>query len=159
MSRLDLASSPVKKTSPLAVAGMCALGAACHDPTLAPPDPNLVIEDGSRQLLYEGSGRQLTRIVLDADGDGRAEAQTFFLDGHPVRTEADTDRDGMVDRWEEVDTAGRLVRLRLARRRPGIPDVEVTFDARGRVSSLHTDDPADCAGLGDQCVVRRSAPR
>ena len=78
-----------------------------------------MIEKGPYQTLYAPDGK-IDRLLYEKNGDGRAEAVTLFgPNGKPASSQIDTDLDGVVDRWEELDSSGRLARLGRARREAG----------------------------------------
>jgi hypothetical protein len=112
--------------------------------------PPLLLEKGHDQALFDAEGH-LVRLIQDADGDRRAEAVTFYRpDGVALRKEIDTDNDGAIDRWENYDSRGRLVRVGLAthaRPRPR-PDTWVFLDEHGGERRREWDDDGD--GLPDR---------
>jgi hypothetical protein len=68
--------------------------------------PFRFVEKGPYQALYGPDGR-IERILLDADGDRRAEAVCIYAPtGTIARCEIDTDGDGVVDRREEFGPEG-----------------------------------------------------
>jgi hypothetical protein len=64
-------------------------------------------EQGVRGV-YDEQTRELVRLDLDRDGDGRIDVRTYTIGSLPIRTEVDDDGDGDVDRWEYLDSNGRL---------------------------------------------------
>jgi hypothetical protein len=90
----------------------CAVGVAILAAAMAACDsgvrqlPFRLVEKGTYQALYGPDGR-LERILLDADGDRRAEAVCVYSPaGFIARCEVDTDGDGVVDRLEEYGSEG-----------------------------------------------------
>jgi hypothetical protein len=68
-----------------------------------------------------------------------------------VIREVDTDRDGVIDRWEIFDLGGRLVRVGRSTR-PGLrPDLWTDLDVRGAERRREHDDDGD--GLPDRAEV------
>ena len=93
-----------------ALLGLLGATHACAGPSSAavPVDLRLV-EKGQYQALYGVDG-QIIRLLFDADGDKRADAVILYDSrGKPASAEIDTNRDGVVDRWEVYDESGRLV--------------------------------------------------
>jgi len=58
--------------------------------------------------VYDEQTRELARLDVDRDGDGRIDVRTYMLGSLPIRTEVDADGDGDVDRWEYLDGNGQL---------------------------------------------------
>lgn len=112
-----------------------ALAAACAPAPEPATRPSFRLVERDRfQALYDGRGK-LDRLLQDADGDGRAEAQVLYWpNGRPRQGELDTDRDGRVDRWEVFGTDGTLQRIGTAPGGAGSPQVWEHLDAQGRVT-------------------------
>jgi hypothetical protein len=105
---------------------------------------DFLVEKGTFQALYDRVDGHLERVVLDSDGDRRAEVVTLFApNGRPVRAQIDTDNDGVVDRWEFYSPDGRIAKVGTARRTPGRPDVWSYPDGFGGVSRREYDDDGD----------------
>jgi hypothetical protein len=81
-----------------------------------------LIERGRYKAYYDAWGR-LERIEYDQNGDGRTD-HIAHHDGakSPRLIEIDEDFDGSIDRWEDYDAAGTLVKVGASRRGRG-PDV------------------------------------
>jgi hypothetical protein len=93
------------------------LAPACVPAREATP---ILFEKDRYQALYGARDGALQRIAYDENGDRRAETIVFFgPGGRIVRTEADGDGDGVLDRWEEYDEAGVLARAGRARKGAG----------------------------------------
>ncbi|HVR71861.1 MAG TPA: hypothetical protein VMT87_13550 [Vicinamibacteria bacterium] len=97
---------------------------------------------GPYKAFYDRWGR-LQRLEYDANGDGRAD-QVAHHDGArtPRTIEVDDDYDGVVDRWEDYDPAGQLVRVGTSRRGRG-PDVWTTFGPDGQPARKEYDEDGD----------------
>jgi hypothetical protein len=133
---------------PLAASG-------CRLPAPAARPPLLLIERGSAQSIYDSKGR-LQRVLVDADGDKRAETQALYgPDGKLLAAELDTDRDGIVDRWERFDANGALERVGRSLRSRARPDVWEYPDPLGGLARREFDDDGD--GRADR-VEPREAP-
>ena len=61
--------------------------------------------------VYAHDSRALVRLDYDHDGDGRIDVRTYMRSGRPVRLEADSNADGLVERWEYYDSTGTLLRI------------------------------------------------
>ena len=81
-------------------------GAACRLPAPEAKPPLTLVEKGATQSVFDAQGR-LQRVLIDADGDTRADAQFLYgPEGAPRVAEIDVDRDGVVDRWEHFAADG-----------------------------------------------------
>src|SRR5690242_2123277 len=80
------------------------------------------VERGRYKAYYDAWGR-LDRIEYDQNGDGRPD-HIAHHDGakSPHLIEIDEDFDGTIDRWEDYDRAGALVKIGASRHGHG-PDV------------------------------------
>ena len=136
----------------LALAGV-ALGAACGGRGGLPPEiPPLVkgqdgreyrlVEKGPYKAFYDTWGR-LDRIDYDQNGDGRAD-HIAHHDGAktPHLIEVDEDFDGKVDRWEDYDKDGALVKVGTSRHGKG-PDLWVIPGPGGALAGKEYDDDRD----------------
>ena len=100
------------------------LASCSPPPDSSPPLKGYVFQKGPYQALYGRNGK-IVRLLHDEDGDGKPEAVTVFgSNGQPAWTEVDSDRDGVIDRWEYVARSGSTVeKVGAARREAGKPDV------------------------------------
>lgn len=113
-------------------ARLCAVAlstVACRLPAPEAKQPLTLVEKGATQSVFDAQGR-LQRVLVDADGDTRADAQ--FLcgpEGTPRVAEIDVDRDGVVDRWEHFAADGSLERP--GRLLQSIEELDTDGDGRG----------------------------
>lgn len=114
-----------------AVLGLLLTAMACAQPAPEASPRLLLVEKGPYQAYYGEDGRIL-RLLYDANGDGRADIQTLYdLAGKPVSAEADTDHDGVVDRWEAFASDGSIEKIGVSRLTPGRPDAWTYAEASG----------------------------
>ena len=101
-----------------------------------------LVGKGPYKAFYDRWGR-LQRLEYDANGDGRAD-QVAHHDGArtPRTIEVDEDYDGVVDRWEDYDAAGKLARVGTSRRGKG-PDVWTSAGPDGQPSRKEYDEDGD----------------
>jgi hypothetical protein len=101
-----------------------------------------VLDKGQYKAYYDGAGA-LQKIEYDSTGNGHPE-QTDYHDGlpRPKRSEFDANKDGKIDRWEEYDAAGRLVKVATSRAGDR-PDKWTTFDANGQPTRMEYDTNRD----------------
>jgi hypothetical protein len=119
---------------------------------LPPPRPPMVtgadgqkyhlLDRGAYKAYYDRWGR-LQRLEYDSNGDGRPD-HVAHHDGQksPRTIDVDQDFDGRVDRWEDYDPAGTLVKVGSSRRGKG-PDMWTSADAQGQVARVEYDEDGD----------------
>jgi hypothetical protein len=134
----------VRRDSLHAVVLWAALAAACGGSAGLPPrtPPRVTGPDGKQYYLldkgpykayYDAWGR-LERFDYDSNADGRPDVIAHHRGAKlPSLLEVDADFDGTIDRWEDYDAAGRLVKVGTARHGRG-PD-NWTFPGPGEQPS------------------------
>ncbi len=126
----------------------------------APARPNVIkerdgvprsqVDQGKVKAYYDQWGR-LERLEEDSNSDGRRDRISHHAGKkNPGLIEIDTDFDGRMDRWEQYDDAGRLVRIG-ASRVGGGPDVWEVLDGQGQVTRRDYDDDQD--GRADRSEI------
>jgi hypothetical protein len=129
---------------------------SCRLPEPEARPPLTLVEKGTAQSVFDAQGR-LQRVLIDADGDKRADAQLLYRpEGTPRVAEIDVDRDGVVDRWEHFAADGSLERIGRSLRSRGRPDV---WDEPVQPAGPDTDDAVeeldtDGDGRADRRLVR-----
>lgn len=104
-----------------AVALLSGATGACRLPEPPPPRPALI--EKSRTQSYYAADGQLERVLRDANGDGRADAQLLYRhDGSLEAAEIDENLDGVVDRWEAFRIDGSLESVGASRAARGRAD-------------------------------------
>jgi hypothetical protein len=133
--------------------GVAALGSACGGAGGLPPQgpPRVKGPDGQEYYLldrgpakayYDPWGR-LQRLEYDSNGDGRTDIVAHHRGAKlPSLLEVDSDYDGSVDRWEDYDGSGHLVKVGTSRRGRG-PDVWTYPGPNDRPSRRDYDDDMD----------------
>lgn len=85
----------------------------------------LLLDRGKYKGFYDPWGK-LQRIDYDGNGDGRPDIVAHHRgEKSPSQLEIDEDFDGKMDRWEDYDPAGRLVKVGVSRKGKG-PDLWLT---------------------------------
>ena len=74
-----------------------------------------------KRVVDPATGR-LQLLVYDADGDGRFDTWSYMDGDRLLRMEIDTDRDGVIDRWELYRPDGTLERVGSSSKKDGHPD-------------------------------------
>jgi hypothetical protein len=75
-----------------------------------------IFEDGQGsgrpdlRLVFAPEGLSLERIEMDFDAEGQPGRALVFTDGSLVAEEHDTDGDGVIDRFDQLDAEGRVAR-------------------------------------------------
>ncbi len=86
-----------------------------------------LLEKPPYTYLYALDGT-LRQLKFDSNGDGKPDVFAYFSGRNtPERLEIDENRDGTIDRWEEYNTEGNLVRYATSRK-GGIPERFVEID-------------------------------
>lgn len=135
-------------------AALAVLTGGCHLPAPEAQPPLLLVERGASQSISDSQGHRL-RVLLDADGDRRADTQVLYRpDGTLLAAEVDADRDGVVDRWERYAPDGTLERVGRSLRSRARPDVWEYPDGAGGWARREFDDDGD--GIADR-VERRAS--
>ncbi len=144
MSRADFAyGGPLVGAARGVLCLLGVAGAGCRLPAPGAKAPLTLVEKGSAQTVYDSDGR-LLRILIDTDGDRRADMQILHRpEGTPRVAEMDTDRDGVVDRWERFAPDGSLESVGRSLRTRGRPDAWDYPDGTGRLERSELDDDGD----------------
>jgi hypothetical protein len=82
--------------------------------------------DEAIHASYDKSTGKLTELAYDSDHDGRVDTWTDMDGTRPLRSRIDRNGDGKIDRWEEYDAAGALVKVGFSRRDDGKADAWVS---------------------------------
>ena len=106
-------------------------------------DPDRARLQATTKPTYDKATGQLKELTLDANRNGRIDTWTE-MDGHrPLRSRADTNEDGTLDRWEYYDAAGTLVKVGLSRKGSGQPDAWAYAGAGGRIDRIEVSSTGD----------------
>jgi hypothetical protein len=86
-----------------------------------------LLEKPPYTYLY-GLDGALREIKFDSNGDGKPDVFAYFSGRNtPDRLEIDENHDGKIDRWEEYNASGAMVRFALSKK-GGVPDRFVEID-------------------------------
>lgn len=100
-------------------------------------------ERGAFQALYAPNGN-LARVLNDKDGDHRADTIVLFHpNGKPSAGEIDTDRDGVIDRWEYFSVEGIIKTIAVSRRKEPRPNFWEHYSSKGILLRREWDDDND----------------
>lgn len=92
---------------------------------------------------YDEATGKLAELTSDANGNGRIDTWTEMDGARPVRSRADRDEDGTLDRWEYYDDNGGLAKVGLSRRHQGKPDAWVFPGPGGGIARIEVSSTAD----------------
>ena len=81
---------------------LCAFVAACSS-----PERDRV--RATSRGRYDAAGK-LTEVTYDRDKNGKVDTWVQIQEGRPVSAVLDTNENGVIDRWEFYDAAGRLTK-------------------------------------------------
>jgi hypothetical protein len=96
---------------------------------------------------YDTSTGRLKELAYDSNANGTMDTWTEMDGTRPLRSRIDTNEDGRIDRWEDYDEHGDLVRVGFSRRDTGIADAWVYPDAGGRLHRIEISSTADEARI------------
>lgn len=121
-----------------------ALATACSRNSGPQPIPQgYLFEKGPYQGFYSPNGK-LIRLLYDQNGDKKADVvMIFHPNGAISSAEADTDQDGVVDRWQQYTASGVLEKEGYSRRSKGKPDLWQYPDKQGRITRRELDEDSD----------------
>jgi hypothetical protein len=86
--------------------------------------------------VYSEETGTLQELQYDANKDGRFETRTFMDGARPLRSEVDSDANGVTDRWEYYDAEGKLLRVGSSSANDGKEDTWTYPGADGTVSRV-----------------------
>jgi hypothetical protein len=121
------------RSAPVVVAFLLA---ACADPA----------SDRLRATVtpaYDKDTGKLAELTSDANGNGRIDTWTEMDGARPLRSRADRDEDGTLDRWEYYDVNGGLVKVGFSRRHDGRPDAWAFSSPDGSLARIEASSTAD----------------
>lgn len=141
------------------IIAVLALGASACGMGSTPPAPDLppwklvkdangiemrLLEKGPYTYLY-GLDGTLRQMKLDSNGDRKADVFAYFSGRNtPDRLEIDENRDGTIDRWEEYNAEGVMLRYATSRK-GGRPERFVEVDPVTR-ATIQVETDADHDG-------------
>lgn len=102
------------------------------------------VETGApAQLEYDDQTGRLTKVVFDANKNGRNES-TSFMDGtRIVRVELDFDENGKIERWDFYNDDRSLQKVGFASGNDGVMDSQAFYTADGRVERIEVSTDRD----------------
>ena len=92
---------------------------------------------------YDQSTGKLAELTSDANGNGRIDTWTDMEGTRPIRSRADRDEDGTLDRWEYYDDRGQLLKVGVSRGHEGRPDAWAFAAPDGTLARIEISSSAD----------------
>ena len=92
---------------------------------------------------YDTTTGRLTQLSYDSDHDGRADTWTDMDGTRPLRSRIDRNGDGKVDRWEEYDASGTLVKVGFSRKDDGRADAWVSASGENAIQRIEMSSTGD----------------
>ena len=92
---------------------------------------------------YDKATGKLAELTSDANRNGRIDTWTEMDGTRPIRSRADRDEDGTLDRWEYYDANGQVARVGFSRRHEGKPDAWAFSGAGGTIARIEVSSTAD----------------
>jgi hypothetical protein len=102
-------------------------------------------QDAIRPTYDDSTGR-LTQLAHDSDADGKVDTWVDMDGATPVGARIDRNGDGRIDRWEEYDENGGLARIGFSRSDSGVADawaVPAAGDGENRVQRVEISSQGD----------------
>jgi hypothetical protein len=110
-------------------------GASCSSPWSARRAPI--------QPLFDATTGRLTQLAYDSNRNGIMDAWTDMDGARPLRSRADQNEDGRLDRWEYYDLEARVVKVGFSRKDDGTPDAWAFANGDGRLARVELSSFAD----------------
>lgn len=110
--------------------------AGCSDPDSAR------IRETTRPTYDKATGR-LTQLTYDANKNGTIDTWTDMDGTKPLRSRADLDEDGKIDRWEYYDDTGALAKVGFSRKQDGAPDAWAFAGPDGQIARVEISSSGD----------------
>lgn len=121
-------------------------------------DPERERLKATTKATYDERTGRLKELTSDANRNGRIDTWTEMDGTRAVRSRADRNEDGKMDRWEYYDEGGRLVKVGFSRRDNGKPDAWAEPDAGGRISRVLVSSSGDEAKIDRWETYNPAAP-
>jgi len=97
--------------------------------------------------LYDSTTGRLIQLAFDANRNGIMDTWTEMDGAHAIRSFADQNEDGRIDRWEYYDAAARLVKVGFSRKDDGTPDAWAYSSGDGSLERVEISSSADEARI------------
>jgi hypothetical protein len=101
------------------------------------------------KATYDNTTGKLTELTYDSDKNGRVDTWTEMDGARPVRSRIDRNEDSRLDRWEYYDSTGRLVKVGLSRADDGRPDAWAYPGTDGRIERI------EVSSVRDESIIDR----
>jgi hypothetical protein len=88
------------------------------------------------RATYDSATGRLSRIVFDANKNGKNDTVSYMDGARIVRIELDLDENGKVERWDLYRPDGTLDRVGLASRNDGVMDSQAFYSPAGALERI-----------------------
>lgn len=95
------------------------------------------------QPTYDKTTGKLTQLSYDSDHDGRPDTWTDMDGTRPLRTRIDRNGDGKIDRWEEYDATGALVKVGISTKNDGRADAWIVSGGDASIERVEISSTGD----------------
>jgi hypothetical protein len=92
--------------------------------------------NASIKPTYDKATGKLTELAYDSNHDGRPDTWTQMDGTRALRSRVDRDGDGRIDRWEEYDASGSIVKLGFSRKNDGRADAWISMAAEPGIQRI-----------------------
>ena len=98
--------------------------------TCSSPSP----DGGHVRTSYDTRTGRLTKIVVNAERDGKPDISSYMDGSRFIRIEIDKDEDGKIDRWEYYGADQKLEKVGLSRPNDGVADTWLFQSSDGTIA-------------------------
>jgi hypothetical protein len=102
---------------------------------------------GGVEPLYDSTTGRLIQLAYDSNRNGIMDTWTEMDGAKAVRSFADQNEDGRIDRWEYYDAEARLVKVGFSRKDDGQPDAWAYASGDGALERMELSSVADEARI------------
>ena len=92
---------------------------------------------------YDKTTGKLKELTYDSNHDGKVDTWTEMDGARPLRTRIDKNEDGKLDRWEYYDAQGQLQKVGFSRKDDGKPDAWAFSSPDGKIERIEISSTGD----------------
>jgi hypothetical protein len=106
-------------------------------------DPEEAREKAGIKPTYDKTTGKLKELTYDSDHNGKVDTWTEMDGARPLRTRIDRNEDGKLDRWEYYDAQGQLDKVGFSRKDDGKPDAWAFSAPDGKIERIEISSTGD----------------
>ena len=106
-------------------------------------DPEKAQEKAGIKPTYDKTTGKLKELTYDSNHDGKVDTWTEMDGARPLRTRIDRNEDGKLDRWEYYDAQGQLQKVGFSRKDDGKPDAWAFSSPDGKIERIEISSTGD----------------